>query len=210
MKAAWWMTAGLALVLAGCGSKDEAPAPEAAAPVSESAPVDAPAAMPELPAEEPPPPSAEAAPVAEPDVRAPSAPSAPAAPASATPAPAAKVAPKPAESPVTSAIAEPSKSPVAAAEPPAPSPAPAKAADLVLGKQVYQQSCSFCHDRGAANAPRLGDAAAWNARLARGGIEALYTATIRGKGAMPPRGGNPALSDDAIQAAVDYLLAESR
>ena len=42
------------------------------------------------------------------------------------------------------------------------------------------------------------------------GVEALYASAIRGKGAMPARGGNPALADADIEAAVDYILAQSR
>ncbi|HQS98906.1 MAG: hypothetical protein B7Y26_02195 [Hydrogenophilales bacterium 16-64-46] len=100
--------------------------------------------------------------------------------------------------------AAPKAAPRAAA--PAASPAPA---DLAAGRQTYQQACAFCHDKGVAGAPRMGDAAAWSARTAQG-ADALYASAIRGKGAMPAKGGNPALSDEAVKAAVDYLVAGSR
>lgn len=50
---------------------------------------------------------------------------------------------------------------------------------------------------------------AWGLRMAQG-VDALYASAIHGKGAMPARGGNPALADADIEAAVDYILAQSR
>jgi len=81
--------------------------------------------------------------------------------------------------------------------------APAKA-DGVKGKTVYEASCVACHAAGIANAPKAGDKAAWAPRL-KTGMDALYAATLKGKGAMPPKGGNPSLADADVKAAVDYL-----
>lgn len=81
--------------------------------------------------------------------------------------------------------------------------------DLAHGQQIYRQACAFCHDRGAAGAPKIGDAAAWGPRLALG-MEALTASALRGKGAMPAKGGNPALADAEVRAAVDYLVAQTR
>lgn len=99
---------------------------------------------------------------------------------------------------------------------PAPSsPAPADAIpaapspDLSAGRQTYQQACAYCHDKGVAGAPKPGDATAWSARTAQG-MAALYTSALLGKGAMPAKGGNPSLSDAAVKAAVDYLIAGPR
>ncbi|MFP5408242.1 MAG: c-type cytochrome [Gammaproteobacteria bacterium] len=103
----------------------------------------------------------------------------------------------------------------APSQPAAPAPAPvapatsAPAADLVHGQQIYRQACAFCHDKGVAGAPKIGDAAIWGPRLAQG-MDALYTASLRGKGAMPAKGGNAALSDGDVKAAVDYMVAQSR
>ena len=66
-----------------------------------------------------------------------------------------------------------------------------------------------CHATGVAGAPKLGDKAAWAPRL-KTGKEALYASVIKGKGAMPPKGGNAALSDADVKAAVDYLVAGSK
>ena len=66
-----------------------------------------------------------------------------------------------------------------------------------------------CHSTGAAGDPKLGDKAAWAPRLAQG-KDALYATALKGKGAMPAKGGNPALPDDAVKAAVDYLTAAAK
>jgi cytochrome c5 len=99
--------------------------------------------------------------------------------------------------------------PVAPASEPAVAASSAPAADLVHGQQIYRQACAFCHDKGVAGAPKTGDTASWGPRLAQG-IDTLYTVSLRGKGAMPAKGGNPALSDGDVKAAVDYMVAQSR
>lgn len=147
------------------------------------------------------------APAAEPTAPTAAAP-VPQASAPATPAPAPVVAqdvapPPPAPSPA------PAKPAAVPAPSPAPAPAPSKPADLALGQQTYRQACAFCHDKGIANAPMAGDKSAWSARLAQG-MDALYASALHGKGGMPAKGGNPALPDDAVKAAVDYLAAQAR
>jgi cytochrome c oxidase subunit 2 len=84
--------------------------------------------------------------------------------------------------------------------------APAKAAD---GKTTYDTVCMACHSTGAAGAPKLGDKAAWAPRL-KLGKDALHASAIKGKGAMPPKGGNPATPDDAVIAAVDYMISAAK
>ncbi|MBI5910828.1 MAG: c-type cytochrome [Betaproteobacteria bacterium] len=85
----------------------------------------------------------------------------------------------------------------------------AKAADLAKGKLVYQAACAACHTLGLAGAPKLGDVAAWAARLGAG-TGPVYTNAIKGKGAMPPKGGNASLPDADLRAAVDFMLAQAR
>ncbi len=99
-----------------------------------------------------------------------------------------------------------------AAKPEAAAEAPKaddKAADAVKidGEKVYKGLCMSCHDAGVAGSPKLGDKAAWEPRIATG-MDALYESTIKGKGVMPAKGGNPALSDDEVKAAVDYMVAQ--
>lgn len=74
--------------------------------------------------------------------------------------------------------------------------------------QIYNTACAMCHAAGIANAPIYGDKTAWAPRL--GDIEALYTNSLKGKGAMPAKGGRPDLSDEAVKAAVDYMLKAVR
>ena len=73
-------------------------------------------------------------------------------------------------------------------------------------KKTYDTACVACHGAGIAGAPKFGDKAAWLPRL-KTGIDALYAAAIKGKGAMPPKGGFTTLPDAAVKAAVDLMVA---
>ena len=72
------------------------------------------------------------------------------------------------------------------------------------GEQVYQSVCKTCHETGLAGAPKIGDKAAWAARI-RQGIDTLYASALKGKNTMPPKGGNPGLADVEVQRAVVYM-----
>jgi cytochrome c5 len=99
---------------------------------------------------------------------------------------------------------KPSAPPVAAA---APAAAPAGGgADIAKGKIVFEKTCMVCHATGVAGAPKAGDKAAWASHLAHG-IDDLYKNAIKGIKAMPPKGGNPSLSDAEVKAAVDYMVS---
>ena len=73
------------------------------------------------------------------------------------------------------------------------------------GEAVYNSACMACHMTGAAGAPIMGDVGAWAPRLEKG-IDELYASSINGIGAMPPKGGFTNLSDEEVNAAVDYML----
>lgn len=96
--------------------------------------------------------------------------------------------------------------PVVAAAAPGAAPA---AAGSEAGKGVYERACMVCHAAGVAGAPKTGDKAGWAPRLKKGTAE-LYASSIKGIGAMPPKGGNMSLSDADVKAAVDYMLAQSK
>ena len=125
-------------------------------------------------------------------------PAAPAAADAAAPAPATEAA-----APAATASVE-----VAAAAPIA-TPAPAAPASATVaagaGEALYKQACAVCHVAGVAGAPKLTDKAAWAPRLALG-VDGLTASVIKGKGAMPPKGGSAA-SDADIKSAVTYMLA---
>lgn len=87
-----------------------------------------------------------------------------------------------------------------------PAAAPKAGASADAGKATYDSVCGVCHNAAVAGAPKPGDKAAWAPRL-KTGKDALYASAIKGKGAMPAKGGNTSLSDDAVKAAVDYLVA---
>ncbi len=97
---------------------------------------------------------------------------------------------------------------VAAAPAAAVSAAPA-GGDSAKGKSIYDASCAACHGAGIAGAPKAGDKAAWAPRL-KAGRDVLYASVIKGKGVMPPKGGNAALTDADVKAAVDYLAGLAR
>ena len=80
--------------------------------------------------------------------------------------------------------------------------------DHSAGEAIYKSSCFACHDNGVAGSPKVGDKAAWAARIEMG-TESMYTAAIKGKGAMPAKGGNMSISDEDVKAAVDYMTANS-
>jgi cytochrome c5 len=81
------------------------------------------------------------------------------------------------------------------------------------GQQVFSQTCVACHGAGVAGAPKVGDKAEWGPRIAQG-EQTLYQHAINGfqgkKGMMPPKGGNTALPDADVRAAVDYMVAQAK
>lgn len=119
----------------------------------------------------------------------------PAAPAAAAPAPAAEAAAGPPASVVAA---------LAAANKPAPAAAGNAPAAAGAGEALYKQACVACHAAGVANAPKFGDKAAWAPRI-KTGLDALTGSVIKGKGAMPPKGGTTAADAD-IRSAVEYMV----
>jgi cytochrome c5 len=76
------------------------------------------------------------------------------------------------------------------------------------GEEIVKTVCGACHTTGAANAPKIGDKASWGARL-NTSLTALTQSAIKGKGAMPPRGGVPDLSDLEIARAIVFMANQS-
>jgi len=82
------------------------------------------------------------------------------------------------------------------------------------GKKIYDGLCFSCHSTRLPGIPQLGDASAWTDRIANGTILLYEHALLGFTGSsgimMPAKGGNPALSDDEVKAAVDYMIANSQ
>jgi cytochrome c5 len=121
-------------------------------------------------------------------------------------APVAKLAIDPNAPPPAAAAAV---APVAAASVPAPAGKADAGASAGAGKKTYETVCFACHGAGVAGAPKFGDKAAWAPRVAQG-VNVLHASALKGKGAMPAKGGNPALSDADVSAAVDYMVAAAK
>jgi cytochrome c5 len=85
--------------------------------------------------------------------------------------------------------------------------APAKA-DTAAAPPLYAQICQACHLAGVAGAPKIGDKTAWAPRLEQG-IDALTSNVIKGKGAMPPKGGSAA-TDAEIKTVVTYMVNSAK
>jgi cytochrome c5 len=81
------------------------------------------------------------------------------------------------------------------------------------GEAIYGQTCVACHGAGVAGAPKIGDKADWGPRIAQGN-DTLYTHALQGfqgkKGVMPPKGGNTAIPDADVKAAVDFMVSKAQ
>ena len=86
----------------------------------------------------------------------------------------------------------------------APAPAPADIA-VVDGAEVYGGLCKTCHEAGIAGAPISGSDDML-ARVEKRGLEQVVANAINGYNAMPPRGGNPMLTDEQVRAGVEHML----
>lgn len=80
---------------------------------------------------------------------------------------------------------------------------------LDIGQNRYEQTCKMCHETGLADAPKLGDKAAWKPRIDQG-METLMKHALHGIKAMPPKGGCVSCSDEEIQKAVEYMVSKSK
>ncbi len=114
------------------------------------------------------------------------------------------------ETPATPATPAVPNAPAAATtEAPATAEKATKSASSADGEAIYTATCFACHKTGVAGSPLLGDKALWAPRIATG-MDAMINSVLKGKGAMPPKGGNTALSDDEIKAAVAYMVDQAK
>ena len=131
-------------------------------------------------------------------------------------APIVNLAVDPSKSPVPTAAAaalpataKSAPAPIVAMAIPAALPAGTAAAKPAGGKGTFEAVCTACHGQGIAGAPKAGDKAAWGPRIAKGSA-LLYEHAVKGFNAMPDKGGNPAIADADIKAAVDYMISMAK
>jgi cytochrome c5 len=88
-------------------------------------------------------------------------------------------------------------------------PTTALTPDLQAGKALVEANCVVCHKPGINGAPIIGNPKMWQRRIAQG-QDVLVQHAIDGYNydMMPPRGGNPELSDNDIRLAVAYLVSQ--
>ena len=88
-------------------------------------------------------------------------------------------------------------------------PVASASAGAADGKGTYTAACFACHGTGAAGAPKFGDKGAWKNRIAQG-MSTLFDHALKGFKGMPPKGGRGDLGDDAVKAAVKYMVDGSK
>jgi cytochrome c5 len=76
------------------------------------------------------------------------------------------------------------------------------------GEDIVKSTCAACHQAGIANAPKIGDRAAWGPHL-KEGLQGMLATAIKGKGAMPPRGGDASLTDAELARAIIFMANQS-
>ena len=72
------------------------------------------------------------------------------------------------------------------------------------GAKLYETNCKVCHEGGLLNAPKYGDKAAWEPRLAKG-TETLHMHSAKGFNKMPAQATDK-VSEAQVYAAVDYMI----
>ena len=72
------------------------------------------------------------------------------------------------------------------------------------GEDIVKATCAACHQAGVAKAPKIGDKNDWAPHIQHG-LNHLVQSAIKGKGAMPPRGGDASLTDAELTRAVIFM-----
>lgn len=87
--------------------------------------------------------------------------------------------------------------------------APAAGGAARSGEEVFQSKCTVCHTAGVGGAPKVGSAADWGPRVAKG-MDTLYASATNGFKGMPPKGLCMDCSEAELKAAVDYMTSKSK
>ena len=72
-------------------------------------------------------------------------------------------------------------------------------------EELYDGTCSVCHETGAAGAVVTGDSEAWQALKDESSMDELVASVREGKGGMPPMGMCNDCSDEDFRALIEYM-----
>jgi cytochrome c5 len=86
--------------------------------------------------------------------------------------------------------------------------APPGAGGARSGEEIAKGACLACHATGVGGAPKVGDKAAWAPRIASG-LQGMLAVAIKGKGAMPPKGGAADATDYELARAIVFMANQS-
>lgn len=76
-------------------------------------------------------------------------------------------------------------------------------------ERVYMQSCWACHNSGAAGAPKVGVAADWAPRIAKG-MDTLVANATTGVNSMPAKGLCFTCTEDDLRDLIQYMVDSSK
>lgn len=76
---------------------------------------------------------------------------------------------------------------------------------LALGKDTYERACASCHESGEQGAPVTGKREQWEGRSDLWQA-VLFEHAKSGYLDMPGKGGQSDLTDEAVEAAAEYML----
>jgi len=77
------------------------------------------------------------------------------------------------------------------------------------GEEIYNNFCFACHGTGVGGAPKLGDVAEWEPRIAKG-MDALWNTMQNGLNTMPPKGTCMNCSDDELRDSMNYMVEQGQ
>ena len=80
--------------------------------------------------------------------------------------------------------------------------------NISKAEKQYNDSCKLCHATDTMGAPAVGDSEAWTS-LMENGKDSILANAINGTGGMPPKGGNMDLSDEDVNAIVEFMIDSS-
>jgi cytochrome c5 len=79
---------------------------------------------------------------------------------------------------------------------------------MELGRETYAEACASCHDAGEGGAPAIGRREDWTGRSDMWQA-VLFEHAKAGHLDMPGKGGRGDLSDEAVEAAAEYMMQKT-